>query len=127
MNITEIRNPGIKTVDYTKFSPNSAEEAMKQATVSTNKNNITDKNDVAKPKNWNKEVLMQGLDFLENKIQMANTGLLLDKAENRPIESFEEAMAELSFVRTELFKSQASNAQANISPQVVFDLLTEVA
>jgi len=127
MNITEIRNAGIKSAEYKKFSPLPSEEATKQDSIPANKNNIFDKNDVAKPQNWNKEILMQGLDFLENKIQMANTGTLLDKAENKPIETFEEALAELSFIKTELFKSQASKAQANISPQVVFDLLTEVA
>jgi len=127
MNITEIRNAGIKTAEYKKFSPISVEDATNQTPISANKNNISDKNDVAKPQNWNKEVLMQGLDFLENKIQLANTGSLLDKVENKPIETFEEALLELSFINTELFKSQASKAQANISPQVVFDLLTEVA
>jgi len=127
MNITEIRNAGIKSAEYKIFSPVSTEESTKQTSNYANKNNVSDKNDVAKPQNWNKEILMQGLDLLENKIQMANTGSLLDKAENRPIETFEEAMAELSFVKTELFKLEASKAQANISPQVVFDLLTEVA
>ena len=127
MNITEIRNTTAKSVEYKAFSPISAEEARKQAAAATDKNNASDKNDIAKPQNWNKEILMQGLDMLENKIQMANNGTLLDKTENRPIETFEEALHELTFIKTELFKSQAAQAQANISPQVVFDLLTEVA
>ena len=127
MNITEIRNAATKSVEYKVFSPITAEEAIKQDAVLANQNNLSDKNDIAKPQNWNKEILMQGLDILENKIQMANNGSLLDKAENKPIETFAEALNELKFLRTELFKLQAAQAQANISPQVVLDLLTEVA
>ena len=124
MNITDIKNAGTKSAEYTRFSPITADETTKH-TVS--KNIVSDKNDVAKPQNWNKEILLQGLDFLENKIQMANNGSLLDKVENRPIETFMEAIAELNFLKTDLFKSQASKAQANISPQVVYELLTEYA
>jgi hypothetical protein len=129
MNITEIKNVKTGNIDYQKFVPNTIEQA-KISSVEQNKySKIIDKNDVKIPNNWKQEILMQGLDLLENKMQVNNnsTSYILDLPENAPIETFEEAIRELKLLDTELFLKQALEAQANISPQIVFELLTEIS
>lgn len=64
------------------------------------------------------------LDKLENSIQLDNSNPL-DKPENQPIESLEEALIILGFTKTPFFKSQALGAQANIEPKDVVTLFTE--
>jgi hypothetical protein len=73
------------------------------------------------------DVIKQALNTLENKIQLTNNVKILDKPENKPIENFEEAIKELKFVTTDWLSENGSKAQANISHQVVFELLTEMA
>ena len=73
------------------------------------------------------DILKQGLNTLENNIQMFNSGTLLDKPENRPIETFQEAITELKFFTKEALLETGGNIHGNISHQVVFDLLTEIA
>lgn len=127
MNITEIRNSKINELNYQKFVPNTLEQA-KINTLKPNTNaSIVDKNDVKTPINWAQNILLQGLDILENKIQVNNNSTIyaLDKPENAPIETFEDAIKELKLLDTELFAKQALQAQANISPNVVFELFTE--
>jgi hypothetical protein len=129
MNITEIRNTKVSNLDYQKFIPNSLEQA-KTNDVSQNKQNyIVDKNDVKIPINWQQDILAQGLEMLENKIQVDNnsTTYVLDRPENAPIETFEQAVQELKLLNTELFVKQALDAQANIPHKVVFDLLMEIS
>lgn len=124
MNITEIRNATAQTLEYKRFIPDNSETKLKSE---KGENIILDKNDIAKPQNWQQEILKQGLDMLENKLQLVNSGSLLDRADNKPIETFQEALSELDFLKTELFRKQASGAQANISPQLVYELLTEIS
>jgi hypothetical protein len=129
MNITEIRNTKTGNINYQKFVPNTLEES-KINNFEPNKNTqAVDKNDVKYPVNWKQDILLQGLDMLENKIQVDNssTNYVLDRPENAPIESFEEAIQELKLLDSKLFVKQALAAQANISPNIVFDLLTEAS
>jgi len=58
---------------------------------------------------------------------MTNNVTVLDKPENKPIESFEEAIKELRFISPEMLIDSGSKAHSNISHQVVFDLLTEIS
>jgi hypothetical protein len=126
MNITDIKNTNLQVVEYQQFTPTISDLTEKNRELQNAKNIISDKNDISKPTNWQQEILLQGLDFLDNKIQVSNNGTLLDKAENQPIESFEEALSVLQFIKSDLFAMQAADAQANISPKIVFDLLTEI-
>jgi hypothetical protein len=70
---------------------------------------------------WQKEILMQALDKLENNRQMENIHPL-DKRESAPIENYQEALNELDFLNTDTFNSQAGPAQANLNPQDVLYL-----
>ena len=128
MNITEIRNTKIGNINYQKYVPDTLEQAKINDATLNKQAQIVDKNDVKISANWKQDILLQGLNVLENKMQVNNnsTVYVLDKPENAPIETFEEAIRELKLLDTDLFVKQALNAQGNISPQVVFDLLTEV-
>ena len=74
------------------------------------------------------DILLQGLDMLMNKMQVDNnsTSYVLDRTENAPIETFQEAIRELKLLDKELLAKQGLQAQANISHKVVFELLTEI-
>ena len=128
MNITEIKNPKLNNLDYQKFVPNALEQTKLNNVSHNKKISIVDKNDVKIPSNWKQDILLQGLEMLENKMQVENniTNYVLDKPENAPIETFEEAIQELKLLNTELFVKQALEAQANISHKAVFELLTEI-
>jgi hypothetical protein len=127
MNIKEIKTPAPQNFEYQSFKPINIDKKEVSEIFPTEKNVIFDKNDIAKSQNWQQEILLQGLEALENKIQMVNNDNILDKAENKPIETFAEALHELAKIKTDIFKKEASAAQANISPEVVFELLTEFA
>jgi hypothetical protein len=71
---------------------------------------------------WQKNILMDAINSLENNIQMDNTHPL-SKSINAPIESFNEALIELSFIKTPKFREEASYAQANIDINNVMTLL----
>ena len=129
MNITEIKNTQTGNINYQRFVPDSLEHLKTLDVVQNNSSQIIDKNDVKVPSNWKNDILLQGLDMLENKIQVHNSSnaYVLDRPENAPIETFEEAIKELKLLDTELFARDAIKAQANISPEVLFELLTEIA
>lgn len=76
--------------------------------------------------NWQKDILLDALNMIENNIQLDNNNPL-DRPENQPIESYEEALIELQFFNTLTFKHQASKAQANLEPKDVLDLFVEDA
>ncbi len=84
----------------------------------------SDTYDAAAPASWQKDILLNALDRLENNIQTDDSHPL-DRAGNMPIESFDEALIELSFIKTPMFRAQASGAQANINPEDVAQLFTD--
>lgn len=73
---------------------------------------------------WQKEILLDALDMLENSIQMDNSHPLSRKS-SAPIESFEEALIELSFIKSTAFHKDAALAQANIKAEDVISLFVE--
>lgn len=73
---------------------------------------------------WQKDILLDALDMLENNMQVDNNHPL-GRADYAPIESFEEALIELSFVRTPFFKAQASQAQANLRNEDIISLFVD--
>ncbi len=106
MNITEIRHQPVTT-----YEP----KAFKNAEV-VKKSEIASANSVAKPvqdAEWQKNILLDVISSLENSIQVDNNHPL-SRADYKPIDNFSEALGELSFFSTDLFKSQASGAQANL-------------
>ena len=76
------------------------------------------------PQSWKKKILLDALDVLENKMQVDNSHPLSSE-DYAPIESFEEAIIELSFLRDDNFRKEASSAQANLNPASVLDIFAD--
>ncbi len=116
MKISSIGN-----LSYEAFKPL---EISKEDAVAINKK-IHDKLTIAnKNENWYNQAVEIALVQLENSIQLDNSNPL-DRVENQPIESFEEALIVLSFTSTPFFRDQAASAQANIDPKDVLTLFIE--
>ncbi len=119
MNVTEIRNTGVKSIDIAPFKPEIAEK--KQV------NTIVDKVEINQASaSWQKDILLSALDMLENNKQLDNSHPL-DKFENSPIESFDEALIELNVLQNRTTKELFSGAQANININDVLNLFVESA
>lgn len=116
MKITEISSK-----KYDTFEPIE----LKKSDIQKNNISIADKLDISQNKsNWQKEILLDALTMIENNIQLDNNSPL-DRIENQPIETYEEALIELNWMKTPFFKAQAHKAQANIDPNDVVSLFTE--
>lgn len=74
--------------------------------------------------NWQKDILVQALDNLE-KLNDNENSHPLSKSRWAPIESFEEALIELSWIKSPFFKTDAALAQANIKPETIVSLFLE--
>jgi hypothetical protein len=70
------------------------------------------------------EALLDTIGRLENNIQY-DEAHPLDFAASAPIETFEEALAELKFIRGDKFKEEAYLAQANIKHDDVVSLFVD--
>jgi hypothetical protein len=75
--------------------------------------------------NWQKDILLNAISNLENNKQVDNSHPL-GKLSNAPIESFDEALIELNYFKSPFFKKDASEAQANLKPQDIVSLFSEV-
>ncbi len=73
---------------------------------------------------WQKDILLDAISMLENNKQLDDSHPL-DKSANIPIETFEEALMELSFINTDTFAKEAIGAQANLSGEDILYLFTE--
>lgn len=113
MNITDIRRANREKIEPFVMTAPKAKESQELA-----KNEES-----AKPasESWQKGILLEALDMLEENIKYENSHPL-DNAINAPIESFDEALIELSFMKTPFFKAQAKDAQANLKPEDVLSL-----
>jgi len=65
---------------------------------------------------WQKDILINALDKLENSIQIDDKSHPLGGAENVPIETYSEALDELKKLVESNFSQYASKAQANLTP-----------
>ena len=114
MNVTEIRHTPLSSYEPMAFR--NAEVVAKTEVASTN-------DAIQTPSaNWKNDILLDVISSLENNIQTDNTHPL-SRADYMPIEDFAEALAELNFFDSELFREQASGAQANVSASVFSDLI----
>lgn len=120
MKITEIRPSNLQSIEAKAFKPELAE---KKAIDNTSKDTMDLS---ANSINWQKDILLSALDMLESEIY-ANDQAPLDKIENRPIETYEEALIELRYFKSEKFTEEASQAQANISAEDILHLFVEEA
>lgn len=117
MQIREITNPQANAMEYSTLKP-------KEITSKTEKSIDANPTDSASVTAWQKDILMQALDKLENNMHVDNS-LPLNKQASGPIESFDEALIELSFTKTPFFRREASAAQANIKAEDILSLFTE--
>ncbi len=117
MKITEIRHQPITTYESRAFK--NAEVVKKNEAVQgdTLTKSIQDTE-------WQKNILLDAISSLENNMQMDNSHPL-SRADYMPIEDFAEAMNEMPFFSTDLFKSQASSAQANLRAEDVAMLFAD--
>ena len=120
MQVTDIKNT-LQTqteVGFLRKPEVTKKEVIKETA------NTEDSAPVAPWSPWQKEILLQVIDKLENNKHMDNNHPL-SRDVNAPIDSFEEAVIELSFMKSPFFKSQALSAQANIEAKDVVQLFTE--
>lgn len=103
MKVQKITNTIINDVDFQNPSKEKPNKIKKLEELDSKKqvNNVST------------SALLKTLENLENNTQMDNSHPL-KKTENLPIESFEEALIELSYFKTPFFKVNASAAQANL-------------
>lgn len=80
--------------------------------------------DSVKPKGWEKQILLDALDKLENNISVDESGPL-NYADAAPIETFTEAKNELKKLIEDNFSQYASQAQANLTPADILYLFEE--
>jgi hypothetical protein len=116
MNVTKI-----STADVSPYQPMILKKAENNEKIEKkDDSNINSSNKT----NWQKNILLSALDNLEDKIQTANNHPL-GRISNSPIETNEEALIELSFLNTPIYREQASKAQANIVAEDVFALFAD--
>ncbi len=117
MNISEIRTSGV--ANYEPYTPTKVDpkKVAEQKQIDAAK---VDKSNEA----WQKNILLDALDSIESSIGTSDSHPL-DAAANAPIESFDEALIELNFIKTPMFAKYASQAQANINPEDVVALFAD--
>jgi hypothetical protein len=117
MKVTDIRYTPVSTYDNTTLKHSELAQKMTKDQISTQTTSTDQK--------WQKNILLDAIDLLENNIQTDDNSHPLSKLDNAPIESFDEALIELSFVKTPFFKETASQAQANLTGADVAPLFVE--
>jgi hypothetical protein len=124
MKITDIRNNNPQDARLPIFKPEELKLQNSEKSSKSDEINIFSKSSETSSTQWQKDVLLSALDELENNIQ-DDDNHPLGKLSNAPIESYDEALIELSFLKTPMFKETASEAQANLTGQDVLYLFTE--
>lgn len=111
----------INAQNYQMFQP----KELKKSELSVNSPKNLDKLEINQNNaNWQKDILLDALSMIENNIQLDNSNPL-DRLENQPIDSFEEALMELNWMKTPFYRAQAYNAQANLEPRDIVYLFVE--
>ncbi|GAB5464570.1 MAG: hypothetical protein Kapaf2KO_00060 [Candidatus Kapaibacteriales bacterium] len=81
-------------------------------------------NNAEKPKGWEKQILLDALEKLEETISPDESSPL-NYSQSAPIESYEEALTELKNLVSSDFKSIAAKAQANLTPADILYLFED--
>lgn len=117
MEVTQIKHSPISNYDA------EAIRTFEQLQGDPKKDRIEEK--VEPPsQSWKKKILLDALDVLENNIQPDNNHPL-SREDYAPIESYEEALIELSFLKESNFSKDASAAQANIEHESILELFAD--
>lgn len=118
MNITEIRH-NVQMPVFETFAQKITEPYKKQGLM------VEDRINVSSPTSqWQKDILLNALDKLEGKMTLDDAHPL-DRKQNQPIETFEEALIELSLFKSAFVKEQAYGAQANILPHDIVGIFVD--
>lgn len=111
MKVQKISNTRINEIEYQNIIFDKPQKINKKKSIESDN----------EKKIFSPESLLKTLEQLENNKQLDNSHPL-KKAENAPIESFEEALIELGYFKTPFFKANASAAQANLRNEDVLYL-----
>ncbi len=118
MNITTIKHQPLTSKETLAFRN---AEVLKKSDVS--------KTEVAphtpKETKWQQNILLDVISDLENNLQPDNNHPL-GRADYQPIENLQEALAQMPYFQTDAFKSTASQAQANLRPQDIAALFSDL-
>lgn len=117
MKVTDIRYQPVNPIETKAFR--NAEVLKKSETVL---NNSSVK--VVQDPSWQKNILLDAIQNLENNIQTDNNHPL-SRADYAPIESLDEAMIELAWFKTPFFQAQGVEAQANLTAEDIAALFVE--
>lgn len=116
MQIKEVTLANIENYEAEQIKPSFIAKHSKNKEIKLNKSSTPS---LA----WQKDILMNAIEMLENNIQMDNTHPL-SQPMNAPIETFHEALIELSFIKTPKFREEALAAQANVNVENILTLFT---
>lgn len=114
-------------MNISNISTNQVESFIpREIKVENNKQNVveTPVNDVIKLNPWQKDILTNAIDKLLNNIQLDNSHPL-KMAENKPLESYQEALNILEEINSESLRNFGSQAQANVSAYTFMQLMIE--
>ena len=115
MDISGLNNISQKAAEYKSLTETAKPEKNLKGQQADTKNIKT------APAELGKDILLQTLDKLENSMQVDDSHPL-GRLESAPIETYEEALMELSLIKEPGFKEHLADAQANISPESVLSL-----
>lgn len=117
MEVTQIKHSPISSFDT------EAIRTFEQLQGISDKDKVEQKVEPSS-QSWKKKILLDALDVLENNIQPDNNHPL-SREDYAPIESYEEALIELNFLKESDYAKEASPAQANINPGSVLELFAD--
>lgn len=124
MNVTKVNSGMLKGMNIKAYVP---EEIKPEAAKNANKPQKADKMNTENQNfstSWQRDVLLDALERLENTVQLDNNHPL-DSIRNQPIETFDEALIELRFLNNPVFVAEASGAQANLLAESIIELFAE--
>jgi hypothetical protein len=114
MNVTNISSSGTTPYESMSYNTIDSNEATQAATQeSQTSGSVTT--------DWQKDILLTAINDLENTLQLDDSHPL-DREKNHPIETYEEALVELSMINSPTYQEEAYGAQANIEGEDVLHL-----
>lgn len=124
MNVVKISNGMLSDINTKAYTPKEINKNETKTAENTKISAQETAENTANKIKWQKDILISALDKLENNIQLDNSHPLSEQ-KNIPIETFDEALIELSFINSSFFKADGSNAQANISATSIIELFSD--
>lgn len=124
MKITDIRSSNTQDAKLPLFKPDELSKQKIEKNIKSDKLELDTSNKDIASDSWQKDILLNALESLENSHHVEDNHPL-GKISNAPIETYEEALIELSFIRSPKFKETAYNSQANLNPEDVLYLFKE--